>query len=123
MLQFFRVRACCLVTALVLAAGTTTTAFDTLLHAGTAHDVACVPDVDVAHDASSHRVRPPGDAANPDHHCVGCHLARTPRLGPQTTSTGAHVEEASALRPMAAIGSARAAALDNLPPRSPPSVS
>ena len=41
MLRVFRTRALCIVTALVLAVGTTTAAFDELLHTGAAHDVAC----------------------------------------------------------------------------------
>jgi hypothetical protein len=120
MLRLFRARACCLITAVLLAAGTTTAAYDELLHAWTSHDVACAPVSDVAHDASSHRVKAPGDPAPHDSHCVGCHLARAPRVGAQPASFAAHCEDVPLVRPVATIGSARAAALDNLPPRSPP---
>ena len=120
MLRLLRVRACCLIAALLVAAGTTSTAFDELLHAGASHDIACVPVGDVGHDPSSHRVAAPEDDAAAHEHCVGCHLARAPRLGTQSVSYAGHIDETSSARPIAAIGSARAAALDSLPPRSPP---
>ena len=120
MLRLFRARAWCLITAIILAIGTTSTAFDELLHAGTEHDIACLPVVDVAHDAANHRVNAPGDDGAADDHCVACHFARSPRAGPQPVGTSSHVRQTSPVRPITAIGSARAAALDNLPPRSPP---
>ena len=123
MLRLFRARACCLVTALALAMGTTTAVFGELLHAGTSHDAGCVATRDAAHDASSHRFKAPADEASSDDHCVGCHFARSPRIGGHALTHGEHVDEACPPRPVAAIGSARAAALDSLPPRSPPSLS
>ena len=119
MLRLFRMRAWCLVAALLPVVGTTTAAFDELLHAGASHDVACVSG-SAPHDASSHRFKAPGGEAAADDHCVGCHLARAPRVGAQAATHAAHVAEASTPRPIAAIGSARAAALDSLPPRAPP---
>ena len=121
MLRLFRARACCLVTVIALASGTMAAACGELLHAGRSHDAACVPGA--AHDASSHRYRAPADEGNTHDHCVGCHFARSPRIGAQSITHGGHRDEASPLRPVAALGSARAAALDNLPPRSPPSLS
>jgi hypothetical protein len=123
MLRLFRARACCLVATVVLSAGTISAAFDELVHVGTSHDVACVSLGNVAHDASSHRFKASPDEANPDEHCVGCHLARAPRVGAQAPSYAGHGGEATSPRPIAAIGSARAAALDSLPPRSPPRLS
>jgi hypothetical protein len=123
MLRLFRARGCCLLTALALAVGTTTAAFGELLHAGPSHDVACAPAAGEAHDASSHRFKAPADEGSADEHCVGCHFARSPRIGAQSLSHSGHVDEACSLRPVAAIGSARAASLDSLPPRSPPSLS
>jgi len=120
MLRLFRARAWCLITAVVLAIGTTSTAFQELLHAGTPHDIACLPVVDVAHDAANHRVSARGDDVAAADHCVACHFARSPRLGPQWVAASGHIRETVPARPTAAIGSARAAALDNLPPRSPP---
>jgi hypothetical protein len=108
-----------LITAVLLTAGTTTAAFDELLH-GVSHDVACESIGDVAHDSSGHRVKASGDPAAHDPHCVGCHFARTPRIGAQPASFAPHSEDVAAVRPIAAIGSARAATLDNLPPRAPP---
>ena len=123
MLRLFRARACCLVTALALAVGTSTAALGELLHAGTSHDAGCVSLVDPSHDASSHRFKAPADERSADHHCVGCHFARAPRIGAQSVTHGEQVDEPCSLPPVAAIGSARAAALDSLPPRSPPSLS
>jgi hypothetical protein len=123
MLRLFRARACCLVTALALAVGTTTAALDELLHAGTSHDAACVATIDGPHDASSHRFKAPADEGNSDGHCVGCHFARSPRIGGHSLTHIGHVDESCSLPPVAAIGSARAASLDSLPPRSPPSLS
>lgn len=123
MLRLFRARVCCFVTALALAVGTTTAALGELLHAGTSHDAPCVGTIDAAHDASSHRFKAPADEGSSDDHCVGCHFARSPRIGGHSLTHGAHVDETCALPPLPAIGSARAAALDNLPPRSPPSLS
>jgi hypothetical protein len=123
MLRLFRARVCCLVTALALAAGTTTAAFGELLHASTSHDAGCAPTGDAAHDASSHRFKAPADEGSSHDHCVGCHFARSLRIGAHPPIHGGHVDDACSLRPVAAIGSARAASLDNLPPRSPPSFS
>jgi hypothetical protein len=118
--RLVRSRACCLVTALLLAVGTVGAAVDELVHGGGAHDAACVPVGDLAHDASGHAVETAPDTADRHDHCVGCHLARAPRVGAQRFSYAAHCGESAAPRPVPAIGSARAAALDNLPPRSPP---
>jgi mono/diheme cytochrome c family protein len=123
MLRLFRVRAWCWLTALVLAVGTSTAALDELLHAGTAHDFACAPGVDVAHDASSHRFQARADSGGHDGHCVACHFARASRVGAQSASMGEHADEARAPQSVPTIGSARAAALDSLPPRSPPRLS
>ena len=120
MMRLFRARACCLITAVLLTVGTTTAAYDELLHGGGSHDVACAPASDVAHDAANHRVKAPADPAAHDTHCVGCHFARTPRVGAQPASYAPHSEDVAAVRPIEVIGSARAAALDNLPPRAPP---
>jgi hypothetical protein len=120
MLRLFRVRVSCLITSLVLAVGTTATGLTELLHAGASHDVACVPGVDVIHDASTHRFQAATDDSIGEHHCVACHLARAPRLGAHSASGTAHVEAARPVPPIAAIGFARAASLDSLPPRSPP---
>lgn len=123
MLRLFRVRACCLATAVLLAVGTTTAAFEELLHAGEAHDAACAPALLADHDASSHRVQTPDDTNDGAGHCVACHLARAPRLGTQSASLVGHVDNAAIPRPAPTIGSARAAALAGLPPRSPPPLS
>jgi hypothetical protein len=123
MLRLFRARAWCLITAIALAAGTTTAAFGELLHAGASHDAGCAPTAASAHDASSHRVTSPADEGSAHDHCVGCHFARSLRIGAQSVIHGEHVDETRSLRPVAAIGSARAAALDSLPPRSPPRLS
>lgn len=121
MLAFFRVRMWCLVTAVVLAVGTTTAAFEELRHTGTPHDAACARAVGASHDASKHRVEPaPASGDAQSDHCVACHLARAPRLGAQAASTGAHVQEGVAHRPIASIGAARPTALASLPSRSPP---
>jgi hypothetical protein len=123
MLRLFRARAWCLVTAILLAAGTTTAGFDELLHAtGTAHDAACAPAIDLAHDASSHRVEAPDNAASGDGHCVACHLARTSRLGAQSASYGVHADEPRALVAAPATPFVVSAVLDSLPPRSPPTL-
>ncbi|MGH9349520.1 MAG: hypothetical protein ACRD26_19900 [Vicinamibacterales bacterium] len=123
MLRLFRVRSWCLVTAVVLAVGTTTAAFDELLHAGASHDAPCVAPLDVAHDASSHRFQAPSSDASGKGHCVACHLARSPRIGAQPASVVCLAVEARAPRPIMTIGAARAAALANLPSRSPPPLS
>lgn len=120
MLRRFRARACCLATALVLAMGTTAAVFQELLHAGASHDAACAPALDVAHNPASHQIGPAAAEASADAHCVACHFARSSRAGSQSISVAAHVHEQAAVRPIAAIGSARAAALDSLPPRAPP---
>jgi hypothetical protein len=120
MLRLFRARACCLLTTVILAVGTTATGMSELLHAGTLHDPACVPSLDVVHDASTHRFRAAADEGGAEHHCIACHLARAPRLGSQSASGIVHVEAARPVRPIAAIGFVRAATLDNLPSRSPP---
>lgn len=120
MLRLLRARACCLITALLLAAGTMGAALGELLHDGAAHDVACVSVGDVPHDASSHRYRADTGPGGHHEHCVGCHLARAPRIGTHSVGVTGHADEGAALRPLAAIGSARSAALDSLPPRSPP---
>lgn len=120
MVRLFRARVFCLLTAGVLAFGTMTAALGELLHAGTSHDLACSPAAELGHDAASHRFDAPDEPGAAGHHCLGCHLARWSRLGAQTTSYVGHVESGVSRRPAAAIGSARAAALDSLPPRSPP---
>jgi hypothetical protein len=120
MVRRFRARLSCLLTAAVLALGTTATSLGELLHAAAPHDLACAPAVDVAHDAASHRVEAPNASDAATHHCVACHLARAPRLGAQAATYVARVETGRTHRPAAAIGSARAASLDLLPPRSPP---
>jgi hypothetical protein len=124
MLRLFRNRAWCLVTAVLLALGTTTAAFDELLHAsGRAHDTACVPVLDVAHDASSHRVDATDEGTGGEGHCLACHFARTPRHGAQPATHGHHVDEPRAVKPAVAVASVASAVLDNLPPRSPPQLS
>jgi hypothetical protein len=121
MLGLFRNRAWCLVTAVLLALGTTTAAFDELLHAaGRMHDLACVAAVDVAHDASSHRVSAPEPGHSGEGHCLACHFARTPRLGAQVATHGHHADEPRAIKPPVFVAPVAAAVLDNLPPRSPP---
>jgi hypothetical protein len=117
--RLFRARACGLITAVLLAAGTTSAALDQFLHGTASHD-ACASLDDLGHDASTHRFDAPEGGPSPDGHCVGCHLARAPRAGAQAVSILGHAGETATLRPIAAIGSARAAALDGLPPRSPP---
>jgi len=118
-----RARACSLIAATLIVVGTVSAAVDELLHAGVSHDVACASVGDPTHDASSHRIEAPVEEFNPDEHCVGCHLARAPRIGSQAYSIAGRIDEATSPRPIAAIGSARAASLDNLPPRSPPRLS
>jgi hypothetical protein len=123
MLRLFRARACCALTAVVLAVATTTVALEELLHAGSAHDVGCLAAADVGHDPSSHRFQAPTDERDSDTHCVACHLARAPRVGATVASAVGRADEGRAPRPIPAIGSARAAALASLPPRSPPRLS
>jgi hypothetical protein len=120
MLRLFRARATCVVTAVILTVGTTTAAFDKLLHAGATHDVECVPGLDFAHDGSSHRFVAAQDSAGADSHCIACHVMRAPRLGAQSASAIGDADEADAHRPIASIGAARPPALANLPARSPP---
>jgi hypothetical protein len=120
MVRRFRARLSCLLTAAVLTLGTTATSLGELLHAAAPHDLACAPAVDVAHDAASHQVATPDTADPASHHCVACHLARSPRLGAQATSHVARAEAGRLHPPAAVIGSACAASLDLLPPRSPP---
>jgi hypothetical protein len=120
MVRRFRARAWCLLTVAVLALGTTATSLGEALHAAAPHDLACTPASDPAHDPSSHQVRAPLDADGASHHCVACHLARSPRTGAQQATHAARRETGIPLRPAAAIGSALSAALDLLPPRSPP---
>lgn len=122
MLRRLRARALRLLTAVALAAATTTVALEELVHAGRAHDVACIAPADVRHDPSSHRFQAPADGREGDTHCVACHIARAPRVGAKVASALCHVGEGRAPRPIPAIGSARAAALASLPPRSPPSL-
>jgi len=125
MLRLFRGRALCIVTALVLAVGTTTAAFDKILHAGTSsHDVACaLPGFDAAHDGSSHRFTASADTSNGEGHCVACHIARAPRLSAQGVSVAGRGDESDMDRPILSIGSARPPALAGLPARSPPRLS
>lgn len=120
MLRLFRTRAWCVVTAAVLAVGTTTAAFDKILHAGATHDVDCVPGLAVAHDGSSHRFAATSDTPGAASHCIACHVARAPRLGAQSASAAGDVDDAGAHRPIASIGAARPPALACLPARSPP---
>ncbi|MGH8187225.1 MAG: hypothetical protein ACREUC_11730, partial [Steroidobacteraceae bacterium] len=104
MLRLFRTRAWCVVTAAVLAVGTTTAAFDKVLHAGGTHDVDCVPGLDVAHDGASHRFSATTDSTGADSHCLACHVARAPRLGAQTASAAGDVDDVGTHRPLASIG-------------------
>jgi hypothetical protein len=120
MLRLFRTRAWCVVTALVLAAGTTTTALDGLLHTRAPHDAACVTTVEAPHDATSHRVAAVDAQGAHTGHCVACHLARTPRLNQHATSVAVLTDEAAGPRPTPSIGSIRASELARLPARSPP---
>lgn len=121
MLRLFRVRAWCLITAVLLAVGTTTAAFDEFLHAGTpSHDAGCAPLLEIPHDASNHRVGAEPEDVHATGHCVACHWARSPRLGAQSLTIATAADEALADQPIRTIGAVRPAAISGLPARSPP---
>lgn len=122
MVRLFRARAFCLIAAVLLTAGAATATSEELLHGGRAHDVACAS-AEATHDASSHRYDGPAEERGGDHHCVGCHFARSLRIGASVASVVAHEHERRLPRPIAAIGSVRSAALERIPSRSPPRLS
>jgi hypothetical protein len=119
MLRLFRVRACCLVTALALAAGTAGASLDLLLHADAAHADACVP-MNVGHDASAHRIQAAGSSDTHATHCVACHWARSLRLRAESAAPAHRPDESGPRRVAQTIGVVSAPALAHLPPRSPP---
>lgn len=120
MLRLFRVRACCLVTALFLAAGTTVASFDELLHAGASHDAGC-NSADVLHDAANHHVQAtPGSASHAPLHCVACHWARAPHLRGQAGLTAARADEFGFQPLIRSIGIALPAQISGISGRSPP---
>jgi hypothetical protein len=123
MLRLFRARGWCVVTAAILAVGSTTAAFDKVLHAGGTHDVDCVTAPVVAHDGSSHRFASAADNAGADSHCIACHVARAPRLSAQPASAVGDVDDVGTHHPIASIGAVRPPALASLPARSPPHTS
>jgi hypothetical protein len=120
MLRLFRARISCLITAILLAAGTTTASFDEFLHAGDPHDQACAPSGDFGHDASKHRIGAAKASKDGSQHCVACHLARAPRLGAQPLVLAARSTEGRIPRPRRSIDRASAAHLSQLSGRSPP---
>ncbi len=122
MLRLFRVRLWCLVTALFLGAGTSTATISELLHAGTPHDADCASPLDIAHDASSHRVRSTTDAAGGVGHCFACHWARSFRIGTDPVSVTVRLDDAGDHALISSIGAVLAPPLLQLPARSPPRV-
>jgi hypothetical protein len=125
MLRFFRVRAWCLATSLVLAVGTAGASLDVLLHGDAAHHAdPCAPTLNAAHDEAAHRITATreGRADGADTHCVACHLARTPRLRSDPHALTRRPDDARTLLVPASIGVALPAVLSNLQPRSPPRV-
>ena len=120
MLRLFRARISCLITAILLAAGTTTASFDEFLHAGDSHDEACAPAGDFRHDASKHRIGAAKSSKDGSQHCVACHFARAPRLGAQSPLVAARSTEVRLQRPLRSIDGATSPHLSNLSGRSPP---
>lgn len=121
MLGVFRARACCLVTAVVLAASTATVTVGELLHAGTAHDADCRPAAEPSHDAGSHRYEAvPTATPEADDHCLACHLARAPRVGAESAAPGVPGAEAVTRRLSDSADAALGPAVLVLQPRSPP---
>jgi hypothetical protein len=125
MLRLFRVRACCLATAVFLVLGTAGSSFDLLLHRDVAHHSdPCATPVPVPHDAAAHRITD-GVAQRTDEtgtHCLACHFARALRLGAEHPSLAARLDDGRALCVPPTIGHALAPALANLQLRSPPRV-
>jgi hypothetical protein len=122
MLRLFRARVSCLLTAILLAASTTTASLDEFLHGGDSHDPACATTAGFGHDASNHRIGAPQAAEDAPQHCVACHLARAPRLGAQSALVAAQTTESFVLRLHDSVDSASSAELSRVPGRSPPSL-
>lgn len=122
MMRLFRVRACCLVTALVLAVGTAGASMAALLHEGGSHDPGCAPRADAPHHAGAHPfLGPSADAPDANaEHCVACHWARAFRLGTHSEPVAAPVPAAGAPQAPANADEWPAPALASVPARAPP---